>query len=881
MKYKKNFLSNFNKKILNAVPDEISLIEPKERKIIFMNSVIVKKYKNKKIIGNNCFNSFHGINSICNECPIPKTLKTNKASQAICINEQNGVKKYSSVTTIPIIDEDTNKKYILHTLRDVTKRKNAENNLKGMNAKIISLFSNSFKLQSLKHISEIVDIAIQSFISIGYDRVKIYRLENDELIGIKSSFLSDKKFKNKKYNLSKKYPKKYETVKSKKPMILKDLIKKYPKDINYDLKELSASLPIINDEKIIGVISIDNKFSKKPIIREDLSFLMIFVNQIAGAINNSLLYKENLKKYKTLSTLYDVSNTLSGTLDLDKILNLIVIKIVKIIKCDICSILLLDDSKKNLIPKIVYDLKGEYKLNKDLKIEDTISGEAIKSLKYKYVSDILSVTTLLSKSYIKKEKIKTLLSLPLKHENTPIGVINIFTKKDRVYTKEEIDLLNSLSHQVSLIIENSKLYETIKEDKENLSGLVETSQVLNSTLDTDKLQEIILNKTLEYTNAEFGFLMLIKDDYLKVKLSSGFDKKRTNKIKIKIGEGISGHVAKTGKPYIVHDVTKDKKYIPVSDDIKSEAVIPLITQNKVIGVLSLESTKVANFKRFQKSLNILTNQIAISIENTSFYNKIKNFNNRLKSEIELATKELREKNIELKKMDQMKSDFVSNVSHELRTPLTSISGYTKLLLMEKLGSVNDQQKDCLNIVAEESERLTRLINNVLDLSKLESGKIKFKLEKITIKEIATSTIQTLIHVANDKNITIKLKSIGKTPDFKASKDLVKQVFINLLNNALKFTPEDGKISVTIKHQKTTNMIDIAIKDSGDGIEKELIPRLFDKFYQVDSSMTRAYGGTGLGLVIVKHIIDAHKGKIKVKSKIGEGSEFVFSLPFRK
>jgi len=239
--------------------------------------------------------------------------------------------------------------------------------------------------------------------------------------------------------------------------------------------------------------------------------------------------------------------------------------------------------------------------------------------------------------------------------------------------------------------------------------------------------------------------------------------------------------------------------------------------------------------------------------------------------------DLRRKNIELRKMDQLKSDFVSNVSHELRTPLTSIAGYTKLMTMEKLGTITEAQKKGLEIVAEEAERLTRLINNVLDLSKLESGRVKFKLEVIDISELAKLTTDTMKATASEKQI--KLNIHGPKIKFKASRDLIKQVFLNLLSNALKFTPEGGSIDVTIKKLKQD--VQVSVKDTGKGVSKELIPKLFDKFYQVDGSMTREYGGTGLGLVIVKHIIDAHKGKIKVKSELGKGSEFVFTLPLRK
>jgi len=385
---------------------------------------------------------------------------------------------------------------------------------------------------------------------------------------------------------------------------------------------------------------------------------------------------------------------------------------------------------------------------------------------------------------------------------------------------------------------------------------------------------MILDKCVDFTNAENGFVMLIQDDFLEVKLSKGFTNDVSDKLRVKIGEGITGRVAKLGKPIIVADVNKDSRYISMSKDIMSEAAIPLITNDKVIGVLNLESKKLGNFKRVNKSLHILTNQIAIAIENAGLYDEIKDFNSRLRSEIDLATKELRRKNRELRKMDELKSEFVSNVSHELRTPLTSIAGYTKLMALEKLGPINSKQRQSLGIIMEESDRLTRMINNVLDLSRLESGKIKFKLTLVNIKQIAAETIDAMQNLAGEKNLKLTLK--GRIPKINASRDLIKQVFINLINNAIKFTPVNGEISIIMSKRK--NKVEVQVIDTGPGIGEEMLPRLFDKFFQVDSSMTREYGGTGLGLVIVKHIIDAHKGTIWVESELSKGSRFIFTLP---
>ena len=373
--------------------------------------------------------------------------------------------------------------------------------------------------------------------------------------------------------------------------------------------------------------------------------------------------------------------------------------------------------------------------------------------------------------------------------------------------------------------------------------------------------------------------MLLKNNKLEIKHTAGKFKKKLKKFPIELGKGISGEVAKKDKLFIIPNVKDDKRYIERFPNAKSEAALPIRMKGKVMGVLNLESRKPNNFKRYEDSLRILTNQIAIAIENAKLYDEVKDFNEKLKNEIFIATKELREKNIELKKLDRVKSEFVSNVSHELRTPLTSILGYAKLLYNNKVGELAEEQRQSLKIIIDESERLTRLINDVLDLAKLETGKIKYKVEDIDVVEIADHCLQTVMMIAMEKQIKLLLKKGDNVPIIKANRDLLRQVFLNLLNNAIKFTDKNGKVSISVGGIKDS--VKISVKDNGCGIPDEEMARLFDKFYQVDSSMTRKHGGTGLGLPIVKHIINLHKGTIKVNSERNKGTEFIFTLPITR
>ena len=860
-------------KIVNSLDSSVTVLD-KNGRIVYANNSFLKRFKIKKseIEGKKCRHFYKAMVKNCKvNCPLVQILMTGKSAKRTYEITENGKKKFFEVST-HAIREKGKIKFVVHVVRDITKTKLVEESLKNAKNQLISLNKTSTQLQETMDVDEIVSIAINTFLSLGYDRIRVYVRKNNHLQGIKASYLSNKVFRKVRIDISRRNSKLYSCLSKKKPIIEKyrendELTKVLKKK---DLEE-SASLPLLSKDKAIGMISLDNIKSKKKLVKKELELLMTFTNQIAVAIENALLYNENKKKLRTLSALYDIASAISTTLDLEKILNLIVIKIIKLLKADVCSILLFDDSKI-LVPMAVYDLKGLLK-KESISKYNKASLDAIKTKEVQYMR-------LKPKKKNSKNCLRSVLSVPLVVERKTTGVINIYTREDRAFNDEEIALLKSLSNHTSIMIENSKLYQRIKKDKELLTKLVEISRKINSTLDINNLLKIIIDDVVDMVNADFGIIMLIEEDYLKLALSKGIDDEKLRKTKIKIGQGVMGYVAKKKEPIIIGDIRKEKKYFKymAADDIVSEATIPLLSKGKIIGVLDLESKNKNAFNKLKKSLKLLTNQIAIAIENAKLYSEINNFNKRLKDEIEAATKELREKNKELRKMDQMKSDFVSNVSHELRTPLTSILGYTKLLYSKKLGPLNKQQSESLKIITEESERLARLINDILDLSKLESKKVKVVLEEISLCEMAKVSIGSIGIKANEKNISIVLKCEDKGKTF-AGKDLILQVFANLLSNAIKFSNENSRIEVIV--MKDNGYIKTSIRDYGIGIAKNEIPKLFDKFYQVDSSITRKHEGTGLGLVIVKHIIDLHKGKITVDSELGKGSVFSFYLPIRK
>ena len=230
---------------------------------------------------------------------------------------------------------------------------------------------------------------------------------------------------------------------------------------------------------------------------------------------------------------------------------------------------------------------------------------------------------------------------------------------------------------------------------------------------------------------------------------------------------------------------------------------------------------------------------------------------------------------ELKKLEQIRKDFVANVSHELKTPITSIKGFAETLLD---GALNDPKtlKSFLSIILNESERLQTLINDLLELSKIEQHNFRLTIENIDLVKIVSESIEILSDKANRKDIQIHIHSDEPTLRMKGDPRRLKQIFINIIDNAITYTPNQGDIKIRLNDLQ--DKVRVTITDTGIGISKEEIPRIFERFYRVDRARSRESGGTGLGLAIVKHLMEAHHGYISVESEIGKGTSFHLTFP---
>jgi len=245
-------------------------------------------------------------------------------------------------------------------------------------------------------------------------------------------------------------------------------------------------------------------------------------------------------------------------------------------------------------------------------------------------------------------------------------------------------------------------------------------------------------------------------------------------------------------------------------------------------------------------------------------------------ELKAQHQELIEKTEEAERATQAKSEFLAHVSHELRTPLNIIIGFSELMVDESTGEINDKQRQCLNDVLDSSHHLLNLINGVLDLSKIESGKMELELENITLDEVIEPLTRTMMPILTSRQQSLDVEIEDGLPPIRADKAKLKQVLFNLLSNAAWFTPDGGKLK--IEASRNGDWCQVSVIDSGIGIKKEDQDKIFEPFYQLDNPPTREKGGTGLGLTLVKQIIEKHGEQIRVESEYGKGSRFIFTLP---
>ncbi|MBU4332902.1 MAG: hypothetical protein KKD07_00495, partial [Candidatus Omnitrophica bacterium] len=339
------------------------------------------------------------------------------------------------------------------------------------------------------------------------------------------------------------------------------------------------------------------------------------------------------------------------------------------------------------------------------------------------------------------------------------------------------------------------------------------------------------------------------------------------------------NLLKRGKKISSENSTKlQKETIARIFNVEHYILTPIMSPNGMIGIIFVGNTAETSSmtEGDEEIISILATQIAQALDNARLFEEVYRSRQALESKVQSRTIQLESALEQVQNISKTKSEFISAVSHELRTPLTSIKGYASILMAGKLGEVPENVKLRLAKINTHSDNLVNLINELLDISRIESGRVEMKFNECDISRMIESVHDLLTPQLKDKRINWVTELAPNVPKLFLDTSHFERVFINLVSNAIKFTPEEGTISITAS--LNDDIVTVGVSDTGIGISEQDIKRLFDEFYRVENKINQNVKGTGLGLALAKKIVEAHKGRIWITSEIGKGTTFHFTIP---
>ncbi len=453
---------------------------------------------------------------------------------------------------------------------------------------------------------------------------------------------------------------------------------------------------------------------------------------------------------------------------------------------------------------------------------------------------------------------------------------------------------NDLDEQAKLIVrtdlELNKAQEELDKRLNGLDALQKTSRLISTTLDENEIFKRLDQSLIVDLGFEKNLICIYdKNQTLQCRLNVGFspedvqfvavslEKEKSLTQALKEGRAFTSAASSSRRESIGK---QDKESIIRIFDVEHFVLTPILTQNNISGILFVgnSSHAAAITEGDEELVSVLANQIGQALENARLFEQAYGASQVLESKVQERTKQLALALEEVKEINKMKSEFISAVSHELRTPLTSIKGYASLLITGKLGAVPEAVKERLEKINAHSDNLVKMINNLLDIARIESGRVEMKMEKCDIAAIIETVHDLLTPQMKEKNLQWKTDISAGVPELILDKHQVERIFINLVGNAIKFTPENGTITTRVRHDPHEATIEVS--DTGIGVSKADLNKLFDEFYRVDNQINQNVKGTGLGLSLVKKIVIAHQGKIWVTSELNRGTTFHFTLPFK-
>lgn len=623
------------------------------------------------------------------------------------------------------------------------------------------------------------------------------------------------------------------------------------------LSELAVPLKV--DEQIIGVINAEsrkiNGFSG-----DDERLLTTIASQLGIAIQKLRLLKGEQQRRIEAETLRDSFNALTISLDLQSVLEQILVQLKRVVPYDGATIFLLRDSDQMYAVACQGDLEIDNILYKVFPLDFPLFQNAQATdqpVELQHLqSDFLNQQTTAYGKYV-------WISVPLVVRGELIGFLVIHHNDPNRQQPQHALLMQILAKSGAIAIQNARLYEAEQRRISELETLRQASLRVTSSLELHAVLEAILEQTFTLVHASDAHIFVydgVKLTFGAAMWSGGIQRKPYSEPR---PDGLTYQVARSGRRLAISNLAEDALF---AGQGWTGAIIglPLKIGERVLGVMNIAYPQPRHFDPNElRILELLADQAALSLENSRLY-----------EDVLRQAEDLKRALVQLRQLDRMKSEFIQNVSHELRTPLSIIRGYAELLEAGDLGPLKAEQEGPVRVINRRVKGLSNMFEDLFTLMEAEAR--SQPLATIDFAGLVTQTVAEFENEAARAELHLRAEIPENLPSIKGHAGHLRRLLDNLIGNSIKFTPAGGSVEVRLSQDEKEIILEV--NDTGIGISSDQQEKIFDRFYQIDGSASRRFGGTGLGLALVKEIVEAHGGQVKVQSQVGVGSSFRINFP---